>query len=107
LGFLLRCFRGIGPHLELRREPRGSSRVPTGISGFRSCCDGDLRESLHFYLECQATFLVLMGISGFLSSQSRGMGLHLKVCWEHRVLLELWQETRVLLELRWETWASS
>ena len=103
----MRCFRGIGPHLKLRHEPQGSSQVLTGISGFCSCCDGDFRESLHFYLESQATFLVMRGISGFLLIRSRGMGLHLKIFWEHRVLLELWQETRVPLELRRETWVSS
>ena len=46
-GFLSRCFRGIGPHLELRHETRGSSRVVTGIWGNISSCKKGVKLAFH------------------------------------------------------------
>ena len=48
-GLLWRCCRGMGPHLRLRGESRGFSRVASGSSGLLSSCDrisGNLRPPL-------------------------------------------------------------
>ena len=76
-GFLSSQCRGIGPHLELRLEPQGSSPVLTWISGFQwsfnrgsglvSCGDLELCFPLEISKRCQASCLVDLGIWGFFS----------------------------------------
>ena len=46
--------------------------VLTGISGFLSSCNGDLRELLYLPQGSQASFLVVRGNSGFLSRVLQG-----------------------------------
>ena len=46
LGLLSRSCRGKGPHLVLKGESCGFSRVVAGSFGFLSTCDGALRETL-------------------------------------------------------------
>ena len=46
---------------------------------FFSSCDGDLRDPLVLPLECQVSIRVTKGLSGFLSSQCRGIGPHLEL----------------------------
>ena len=41
-GIPLELKQGIGPHLHMRWETRGSSRIVAGSKGFRSRCDGYL-----------------------------------------------------------------
>ena len=42
VGIPLELKQGMGPHLPLRWETRGSSRLVVGNSGFIKSCDGDL-----------------------------------------------------------------
>ena len=42
VGIPLELKQGMGPHLQMRWETRGSSRLVAGNSGFISSCDGDL-----------------------------------------------------------------
>ena len=46
VAFLSRHCSGTGPHLVLRGESRGFSRVAAGSLGFLSICDGDLWQCL-------------------------------------------------------------
>ena len=85
----MRCCIGIRPHVPLRQESRGSSQVLTGISGFLSSCDRDLRELLYLPQGSQASFSVAWGSSGFLLSQSRGF----------RHPLKMWLETQCSLRV--------
>ena len=55
-GLLWRCCRGMGPHLRLRGESRGFSRVVAGSFGFLSTCDGALRETLLLTQRSQDSF---------------------------------------------------
>lgn len=43
VGILLELKQGMGPHLHVRWETQGSSRIVAGNKGFRLRCDGDLR----------------------------------------------------------------
>ena len=67
--------RGILPHLMLRVESHGFSRVVAGSLGFLSSGDGDFREPQG----CQASFLVVRGTLGFLSTHCRRIRPHLKL----------------------------
>ena len=68
-GFLLSHYRGIGPHLELRRETQ--TRVFFPLS-----CDRYLGEPLELHLGSQACFQVLRGNLGLLSRPCRGNRPH-------------------------------
>ena len=74
VGFLSRCCSRKGPHLALRGEYPGFSRVAAGNLGFLSSSDGDLRDPLVFPSKSQASIRVASGFSGFLSSWCRGIG---------------------------------
>ena len=77
MGFLWRHCSGKGPHLALRGEYRGFSRVASGRLGFLSSCDGDLRDLLALPQERQVPIRVVRGLLGFLSSRCRSIGPHL------------------------------
>ena len=55
VGFLSRCHNRKGPHLVLSVESPGFSRVASGILGFLSSYDGDLREVLVLPQESQVS----------------------------------------------------
>ena len=42
VGIPLELKQGMGPHLQMRWDTQGSSRVVAGNSAFISSCDGDL-----------------------------------------------------------------
>ena len=77
VGFLSRCCSRKGPHLTLRGESPGFSRVEARNLGFLSSCDGDLRDQLVLPQESQVSIRVVRGLSGFLSSLCRDIGPHL------------------------------
>jgi len=62
-----RC-RGIGPHLKLRWDTRGSSPVTTGISGFLSSCKRGVGSHPVFSHGTPLSSRVLKGVLGLLSS---------------------------------------
>ena len=76
-GLLSRCCRGKFPHLALRGESYGFSRVSAGSLGFLWSCNWDLMEPLVFHQGHQDSFRVARGSAGWLSSQCRGIGPHL------------------------------
>ena len=71
--FPSRHHSGKGPHLALRGESPGFSRVVAGKLGFLSSYDGDLRDPLMLPQESQVSMRVVRGLSGFLSSRCRGL----------------------------------
>ena len=77
--FLSRHCFGKGPHLALRGESRGFSRVRAVGLGFLSSCDGDFRDPLVLPQKIQVSFRVARGRLGFLSSWCRGLEPHLKL----------------------------
>ena len=79
VGFLSRRCSGKGPRLALRGESRGFPRGLAGIWGLHSSCDVDLTDPLVLPQESQVSIRVASGLSGFLSSQCRGIGLHLEL----------------------------
>ena len=72
--FLSRHCSGKGPHLVLRKESHGFSRVAAGSLGFLSSCDGDLRDLLTLPPRIQVSFRDSRGTSELLLSccQRRG-----------------------------------
>ena len=58
---------------------RGFPRGLAGIWGFRSSCDVDLTDPLVLPQESQVSVRVARDLSGFLSSQCRGIGPHLEL----------------------------
>ena len=85
VGFLSRHCSGKGPHLALRGESRGFSRVRAGSLGFLLGCDWDLRDPLLLPQRIQVSFRVARGRSEFLSSWCRGLGPHLELRRETQV----------------------
>ena len=79
VGFLSRHYSGKGPHLSLRGESPGFSRVASGNSCFLMSYNGDLRDPLVFPQESQVSMQVSRGLSGFLSSWCRGQRPHLEL----------------------------
>ena len=79
VGFLSRCHSGKGPHLALRGESPGFSRVVAGNLRFLSSYDGDLRDPLVLPQESQFSMRVARGLSRFVSSQRRGLCHHLEL----------------------------
>ena len=47
VGIPLELKQGMGPHLQMRWDTRGSSRVVVGNSSFILTCDGDLLAPLN------------------------------------------------------------
>ena len=80
--FLSRHCFGKGPHLALRGESRGFSRVRAVGLGFLSSCDGDFRDPLVLPQKIQVSFRVATGTSGFLSSHCPRIGPCLEFSWE-------------------------
>ena len=80
--FLFRSRSGKRPHLALRGESLGFSRVVAANLGFLSSYDEDLRDPLVWPQESPVSMRVARGLSGFLSSQCLVLGPH----------LELWQK---------------
>ena len=70
VGIPLELKQGMGPHLRMRWETRGSSRLVAGNSSFISSCDGDLE----LHEGSQASSRVLRGNSGMLSRCCRRKG---------------------------------
>ena len=83
--FLSRHCFGKGPHLALRGESRGFSRVRAVGLGFLSSCDGDFRDPLVLPQKIQVSFRVARGRLGFPSSWCRGLGPHLELRRETQV----------------------
>ena len=73
-GISLEMLHRKGPHLALRGESPGFSRVAAGNLGFLSNSDGDLRNPLVLPVKIQASIRVARVFSGFLSNQCRGIG---------------------------------
>ena len=78
VGFLSRPCSGEGPHLALRGESLGVSRVVTGNLGFLLSCDRDLKPA------CVASgksspIQVARGLSEFPCSQCRGTQPYLEL----------------------------
>ena len=78
-GISLQCHSGKGPHLALRGESPGFSRVTPETLGFFSSYYLDFRDPLVLPQEGQVFRQVSRGLSGFLSSQCRVLGPHLKL----------------------------
>ena len=87
-GISLQRHSGKGPHLTLRGESPGFSRVAPENLGFLSGYYLDFRDRLVLPQEGQVSRRVARGLSGFLSSQCRVLGPHLEVRPEHRVPLQ-------------------
>ena len=78
-----------GISLKMLQQKRTSSHIEVRISCFFSSCsrtlgflssfDGDLRDPLVLPQESQVSMRVARGLSGFLSSQCRGLGPHLEL----------------------------
>ena len=99
VGFLSRRRCAKGPHIGLRGEFPGVSRVSTGNLGFLLSYDGDLRDPLVLPQESQVSIRVARGLSGFLSSR----------CWGRCPHLELRPEPQdsspVLTRILWFLWS--
>ena len=79
MGFLLRPHGGKGPHLALRGESPGFSRVAAANLGFLSSYDGDLRDPLVGQQESPVSMRAVRDGSGFFCSNCRGQGPHLEL----------------------------
>ena len=79
VGFLSRHYSRRGPHLTLRGESPGFSRVAAGNLRFLLSYDGDLMDLLVLPQESQVSMQVARGFSGFLSSRCRDLGSHLEL----------------------------
>ena len=79
VGFLSRRLCAKGPHIGLRGEFPGVSRVSTGNLGFLLSYDWDLRDPLVLPQESQVSMRVERGLSGFLSCWCRVLGPHLEL----------------------------
>ena len=76
MGFLLRPCSGKGPHLAMKGEPRGFSRVVVGFSSY----DGELREPLDLGQGSPISIQVVRGRWGLLSSHCRANRPHVVLC---------------------------
>ena len=75
--FLFRSRSGKRPHLALRGESLGFSRVVAANLGFLSSYDEDLRDPLVWPQESPVSMRVARGLSGVLCSRCWGRGPHL------------------------------
>ena len=78
-GNSLQCHSRKGPHLALRGESPGFSRVAPENLGFLSGYYLDFRDRLVLPQEGQVSRRVARGLLGFLSSQCRVLGPHLEL----------------------------
>ena len=78
-GISLQRHSGKGPHLTLRGESPGFSRVAPENLGFLSSYYLDFRDRLLLPQEGQVSRRVARGLLGFLSSQCRVLGPHLEL----------------------------
>ena len=85
VGFLLRHRSGKGPHLALRGESPGFSRVAAANLGFLSSYDGDLRNPLLGTQESPVSMRIVISLSGFLCSRCHGQDPHLELRQEPQV----------------------
>ena len=76
-GNSLQCHSRKGPHLALRGESLGFSRVVAANLGFLSSYDEDLRDPLVWPQESPVSMRVARGLSGFLCSRCQSRGPHL------------------------------
>ena len=79
VGFLSRRCSRKGPHLALRGESPGFSRVAAGNFGFLSSYGVDLRDLPVLRQESSVSRQFAMGLSGFLSSWCRVLSPHLEL----------------------------
>ena len=79
MGFLLRPHGGKGPHLALRGESPGFSRVAAGNLEFLLSYKGNVRYPLLWPQESPVSLRVERDLSGFLSSRCQGHGPHLEL----------------------------
>ena len=75
----MRGHSGKGPHLALRREYPGFSRVSVANLLSLTSNNGKLREQLVGFQECPVSMRVAWGLSGFLCSRCQGPGPHLEL----------------------------
>ena len=97
VGIPLELKQGMGPHLHVRWETRGTSRIVAGNKGFHLRCDGDLRTPFNCMKRVkphlkigEGTRECSLGAAGTNGLMSRGRGNLL-----------------VFLELQREAWNSS
>ena len=83
--FLSRCHIRIGPHLSLRGESPGFSRVAAANLGSLLSYDVDLRDRLMWPQESPVSIQDASGLSGFLCSRCWSRGPHLELRPEPRV----------------------
>ena len=79
LGIPLQLVQGTGPHLELRLEPKCSSSVLTWISGFLWSFNRGVRPHFMWRHGTPLPSRGVKGLSGFLSSSHKNLGLFLEV----------------------------
>ena len=118
-GIPLKLKQGIGPHLQMRFDTRGSSQVVAGNSAFITSCDGDLwaplccmkgvmpplesgegtRDCLLGAVGENASSLIDRVISWVFSSCGRRLGIPLQVPKELREPLVLPQGSQVSIQV--------
>ena len=107
VGFLSRCCSRKGPHLALRGEFPGFSRVGAGNLRFLLSYDRDLRDLLVLPQESPVSMRVARGLPGFPSSQCRGGGPHLELRTEPHFLTSADMDLGVPMEFSQGSKASS
>ena len=86
-GLLSRCPSRNGPHLALRGESPGFSRVAEGNLGFLSRYDWDLMDPLVLPQDSPVSMQFARGFSDFLSSHCQILSAHLELRPEPHVFL--------------------
>ena len=77
VGFLSQHLRGKGPHLLLKGESPGFSRVVAANTASLSYYNGNITDPLVGAQECPVSMRVARGLSGFLCSRCQSRGPHL------------------------------
>ena len=88
-GFLSSCFRGIGPHLELRQEPQGSSQVATWILLFLMSFKKGVRPRLILSMELRFPLKMLKGCQASYPVHEGNLDFFLKVQWGSQTSLRV------------------
>ena len=128
VGIPLELKQGMGPHLHVRWETRGSSRIVAGNKGFHLRCDGDLRTPFNCMKRVkphlkigEGTQECSLGAAGTNGLMSRGQGILLvflelqqkvwdsspAIPWNSRSLTCCLREVNSPCELRWASRGSS
>ena len=89
VGFLSRHCSGKRPHLSLRGDSRGFSRVAVGSMGFLLSCDGDLSDQLLLPQGRQVSILRCEGHLMIPLESLQGKGPHLALGWNLVVFLKV------------------